>query len=303
MSRYGYQRWDVFTDQPLAGNQLAVCLDAEGIEAQLMQRIASEFSLPETTFVLPATSPEADVRVRIFTPEQELAMAGHPTVGTAFALARTGRIPAGAARTVFELGIGPTPVRLEWDGVALDAAWMTQPSPEFGARLDRLSLASDALGVRESDIADADLPVQVLSSGVPFLFVPLRSRAVVDAAILDRVRLLEVCEALESPELPVYLFTLEPGDDDATTYSRMFAPGVGIPEDPATGGASGPLAAYLARYRPAVWDGRKTLVNVQGVAMNRPSRIHLSVDADAPAEGPVQVGGQAVLVGEGSLYL
>lgn len=302
MSRYGYQRWDVFTDQPLAGNQLAVCLDAEGIEAELMQRIAGEFSLPETTFVLPATSPEADVRVRIFTPEQELAMAGHPTVGTAFALAHAGRIEAEAG-TVFELGIGPTPVRLEWEAGSLASAWMTQPAPELGQRLERLSLMSDALGVRESDIADADLPVQVLSSGVPFLFVPLRSRAVVDAAILDRVRLLEACEALESPELPVYLFTLEPGDDDATTYSRMFAPGFGIPEDPATGGASGPLAAYLARYRPAVWDGRETLVNVQGVAMNRPSRIHLSVDADAPAEGPVQVGGQAVLVGEGSLYL
>ncbi len=303
MSDCHYLRWDVFTDRPLAGNQLAVLLDAAGIEPGLMQQIANEFALPETTFVLPPESAGSDCRVRIFTPGRELPMAGHPTIGTAFALAHAGRIAPGTRQTVFELGIGPTPVTLEWESDRLETAWMAQPAPEFGACLDDLSAIAAALGVRAEDIEATALPVQVVSSGVPFLFVPLHTRAVVDAIELDRVKLVEACEQLDSPELPVYLFTLETGDDGATTYSRMFAPVFGIAEDPATGGASGPLAAYLARYCPAALKERETLLNLQGVRMNRPSSIHLSVSADAPPGSPVLIGGQAVLVGEGRLFI
>ncbi|MDZ7841875.1 MAG: PhzF family phenazine biosynthesis protein [Gammaproteobacteria bacterium] len=302
MSEYHYLRWDVFTDRPLAGNQLAVLLEAGGIEPGLMQRIANEFALPETTFVLPPESADADCRVRIFTPARELPMAGHPTIGTAFALAHSGRIAPGTRQAVFELGIGPMPVTLEWESDRLENAWMSQPAPEFGARLDDLSTIAAALGVRAEDIDATALPVQVVSSGVPFLFVPLHSRAVVDSIELDRARLVEACGQLDSPELPVYVFTLETGDDDATTYSRMFAPVFGIAEDPATGGASGPLAAYLARYCPTALKERETLLNLQGVRMNRPSSIHLSVSADAPPGSPVLVGGKAVLVGEGRLF-
>lgn len=303
MSELPYQRWDVFTDRPLAGNQLAVLLDGDGIEPELMQRIANEFALPESTFVLPPESPDAQFRVRIFTPGSELPMAGHPTIGTAFALAHSGRIEPGAEQTVFELGIGPVPVTLEWRSGRLERAWMSQPAPEFGPRLERPSDMAAALGVPSDDIAATGLPVQVLSSGVPFLFVPLQSRAAVDAAALNRAGLLEVCRRLDEPELPVYLFTLERGSDGATTYSRMFAPGLGIAEDPATGGASGPLAAYLARYRPDSLSRGEILVNVQGVAMKRPSRICMSVNVDAPAESPVRVGGQSVMLGEGRLHL
>lgn len=303
MTTCEYLRWDVFTDRPLAGNQLAVLLEADGIDPDTMQRIANEFALPETAFVVAPGSPEADFRVRIFTPERELAMAGHPTVGTAFALARAERLEPGASRTVFELGIGPTPVLLEWRSERLVTAWMSQPAPEFGQRSEDLPAVAGALGVEAADIAAAELPVQVVSAGVALLFVPLRSRAAVDSAALDRAKLVEVCEAMAIPELPVYVFTLEPGDDDAMTYSRMFAPVFGIQEDPATGGASGPLAAYLACYRPTLLDGRDTLINIQGVRMNRPSRIHITPDAEAPVESPLLVGGTAVLVGEGRLYL
>lgn len=303
MSEYNYLRWDVFTDRPLAGNQLAVLLEADGIEPDLMQKIAGEFALPETTFVLPPTSPDADFRVRIFTPGRELPMAGHPTIGTAFALAHANRLSPAARQTVFELGIGPTPVTREWESDRLANAWMSQPAPEFGARVDSLSAIAGALSVDEADIDATALPVQVLSSGVPFLFVPLHSRAAVDSVVLDRARLVAACEQADSPELPVYVFTLETGDDQATTYSRMFAPVLGIAEDPATGGASGPLAAYLARYCPAALKERETLLNLQGVRMNRPSEIQLSVSADASPGSPVLVGGEAVLVGEGRLYI
>lgn len=303
MTEYSYLRWDVFTDRPLAGNQLAVLLEADGIEPGLMQRIANEFALPETTFVLPPDSTDSDCRVRIFTPGRELPMAGHPTIGTAFALVYAGRIAPRTRQAVFELGIGPTAVTLEWETDRLRMAWMSQPAPEFGERLDSLSAIAAALGVQEADIDTTALPVQVVSSGVPFLFVPLQSRAVVDSIELDRGQLVEACEQLDSPELPVYAFTLETGDDDAITYSRMFAPVFGIAEDPATGGASGPLAAYLARHCPAALKERETLLNLQGVSMNRPSSIHLSVSADAPPGSPVLVGGQAVLVGEGRLFV
>jgi trans-2,3-dihydro-3-hydroxyanthranilate isomerase len=303
MSEYAYQRWDVFTDRPLAGNQLAVLLDADDIAPDLMQRIANEFALPETTFVLPPESPDAGFRVRIFTPGQELPMAGHPTIGTAFALAHSGRIEPGVEQTLFELGIGPVAVSLEWRSGRLENAWMTQPAPEFGSRVEAASGVAAALGVPEDDIVATGLPVQVLSAGVPFLFVPLQSRTAVDAAALDRVKLVEACRQVGEPELPVYLFTLESGSDGATTYSRMLAPGLGISEDPATGGASGPLAAYLARYRPELVNQGATLLNLQGVAMKRPSRIRMSVSAEAPAENPVQVGGQSVLLGEGRLHL
>jgi len=302
MAEYQYMLWDVFTDTPLAGNQLAVVLSAEGMEPELMQRVANEFSLPETTFVLPPTVDKADFRVRIFTPDRELPMAGHPTVGTAFALWHTGRLAPGSPRTVFELGIGPTPVLLEWHPDRLANAWMSQPPPELGARAESCSRVAGALGVREDELAP-DLPVQVLSSGVPFLFVPLRSRAAVDAAVLDRVELATVCDELAVPELPVYVFTLEAAGDDATTYSRMFAPVFGIAEDPATGGASGPLAAYLKRYRCDVLKGAESVVNMQGVKMNRPSRIRMAVDTDAGDDAPVLVGGRAVMVGEGWLCL
>ena len=302
MSSYNYLRFDVFTEQPLAGNQLAVFASADGLQPDTMQRIANELCLPETTFVLRPTSDASAFRVRIFTPDRELPMAGHPTVGTAFALAYLKQIRPSAAKVSFELGIGPTPVMLDWESDQLASAWMAQPAPEFGKSFGNPDSVAQALRIDPSLICTPELPIQIVSAGVPFLFVPLTSRAAVDEVILDRPRLIEACNEHGVEELPVYVFTRQRGGDAATTYSRMFAPIFQIPEDPATGGASGPLAAYLARYCNVLTKGGNQLLNLQGVRMRRPSKIYMKSSADASTQGSMLVGGRAVLVGEGQLY-
>ncbi|MCP5181695.1 MAG: PhzF family phenazine biosynthesis protein [Pseudomonadales bacterium] len=303
MSTWQYQRWDVFTDTVLAGNPLAVVIDAGNLTATSMQRIAGEFMLPETTFLCPTTVPAADFRVRIFTPQRELPMAGHPTVGTTFALARLGRIPPGTPRVTLQLGVGPTAVELEWSGNQLALAWMAQRDPDFSASCDEAAALARVLRLVDTDIATDTAPAQVVSSGVPFLFVPLCSRAAVDRAQLDRQALVDLCARLGTEELPVYLFSTEAGADDVTTYSRMFAPVFGIAEDPATGGASGPLAAYLARYFPhrAPEDGR--LQSLQGVAMGRASRIAISLSRAESGTLHLKVGGASTWLGEGTFSL
>ncbi len=303
MREYRYLHLDVFTDSPFTGNQLAVFLDAAGLDSDLMQTIAMEMAFSETTFILPAETSDTDIRVRIFAPHTELPMAGHPTIGTTFALAHEGRIPRERPTVTLGLGVGPTPVLLEWESDRLQFAWMRQPVPEFGAiRSDIESLAA-ALEVEEKDIRDTMLPVQVVSSGVPFLFVPLLSRAAVNAAVLDRGALRRFCQAADLPELPVFVFSLERADDDATVFSRMFAPVFDIPEDPATGGASGPLGGYLVHHEAVPAEQATHMVSLQGAKMGRPSRIHISIDARDGLIKAVRVGGQAVLVGEGTIQV
>src|SRR5437867_11650952 len=184
--QYDYLHLDVFTDRPLTGNQLAVFLDAEGLDADVMQRIALEMAFSETTFVFPAEDSGTDYRVRIFTPRAEIPMAGHPTIGTTFALAHAGRITKASASIMLGLGIGPTPVGLEWRGDQLDFAWMTQVVPKFGPRLEDVRGIAAALGLLDSDIRGTKLPVEVVSSGLPFLYVPLVSREAVNAAEIGR---------------------------------------------------------------------------------------------------------------------
>ena len=179
-----YLHLDVFTDRPFEGNQLAVFPEPRGLTPAQMQSIAREMNFSESTFIFP---PEAggDFRMRIFTPNEELPMAGHPTIGSTFALAAEGAIEPGRPEFVFELGVGPTPVSLEWGDAGLSFAWMTQPLPAFGAIVaDRAGFAA-AVGLDESDLA-AGLPVQSVSCGVPFLFAPIASRRAVDSVAIDR---------------------------------------------------------------------------------------------------------------------
>lgn len=301
MRTYHYLHFDVFTDRRFAGNQLAVFLDAEGLAPETMQQIAREMAFPETTFVLPAESADTDVRARIFTPATELPMAGHPTIGTTFALAQTGRLSPDRSQVVLGLGIGPTPVELEWEADELRFAWMTQPIPEFGPTPTDLAGLAAALGVTEADIRATGLPPQQASSGLSFLFVPLASRRAVDAVVVDRTSLKRVCEAAGLAELPVFVFSLDTGDDEATVFSRMFAPMFGIAEDPATGSASGPLGAYLVQRGRVGAEGASRLVSLQGVQMGRPSRIHISIGTRDGRIDSVRVGGTSILVGEGTV--
>jgi trans-2,3-dihydro-3-hydroxyanthranilate isomerase len=293
-----YLHYDVFTGTPFEGNQLAVFPAPSGLETAQMQRIAQEMAFSESTFIFP---PErgGDVRMRIFTPAEELPLAGHPTIGSTFALAEIGRIAPGRDQFVFELGVGPTPVSLEWKGNALAFAWMTQPLPTFGAAIENRQGLAAGLGITTNDLAE-DLPAQMVSCGVPFLFVALTSRAAVDMVSIDRKGLARCAAAAGLPELPVFVFTLEGAGSEAV-YSRMLAPGFGIAEDPATGGAAGPLGCYLLEHGAVTPQAAANLVNLQGVAMRRPSRIHISLENRDGALTRVRVGGKAVLVGRGEL--
>jgi trans-2,3-dihydro-3-hydroxyanthranilate isomerase len=301
MSSYRYLHLDVFTDRVFTGNQLAVFPDATGLGTDVMQRIATEMAFSETTFVLPVAMSGADFPVRIFTPRRELPMAGHPVVGTTFALAHEGRIALDRAAVVFGLGVGPTPIGLEWESGRLRFAWMTQSVPEFGELPTDIDGLAVALSVEGRDIRDSNLPPQVVSSGVPFLFVPLASRKAVDSIVVDRATLRRFSDRARIPELPVFVFSLERADDDVTVYSRMFAPMFGIPEDPATGGASGPLGGYLVRHRAVTSERASHMVSLQGAHMGRPSRIHIAVNSRNGTIGAVRVGGESVLVGEGTI--
>src|SRR5262245_23756416 len=177
---YRYLHYDVFTDRLFGGNQLAVFLDGRGLSTETMQAIAKEMNFSETTFVLPAEQPDTDVRMRIFTPGEELPAAGHPTIGSTFALARSGVIVPARDRFVFGLGIGPVPVSLTWKGDDLSFAWMTQKNPTFGEPFADKAAAAAALSLPPSAVSDT--PVQDVSCGVPFLYVPLASRRAVDSA-------------------------------------------------------------------------------------------------------------------------
>jgi PhzF family phenazine biosynthesis protein len=242
MSRHPYLHLDVFTRRPLAGNQLAVFLHADDLRPEVMQRIALEMAFPETTFLLAPKRADTDVKMRIFTPRRELPLAGHPTIGSTFALASEGSIGPDRDEVVFELEVGPTPVSLEWAGDELSFAWMRQPRPEFGPTVEAPVEIAATLGL-DPTMLHGRLPVQVVSCGLPVLLVPLVTRAAVDAIQFELGPIRGVFTQYGLDLLPVFAFSLERGHDDATAYSRMFAPAFGIPEDPATGGASGPLGS------------------------------------------------------------
>ena len=311
---FQYLLYDVFTDAALTGNQLAVFTDARDVPAAAMPRIARELNLSETTFVLPAERDDTDVRMRIFTPAVELPMAGHPTIGSAFALAKSGVILRGRTQFTFGLNVGPTPVELQWDGDVVRFVWMLQSRPSFGRVVERAVVAT-ALSLPEAAVR-ADLPVQEVSCGVPYLIVPLTDTDAVARAVPDGAALRRLGDAIGGP-LPVYLFAdagagrprpadggAGPGPWAAPEYvARMFGPGLGVLEDPATGSAAGPLGGYLVHHAPVRGAGASRLVIRQGASMNRPGVLHVSVDGDADTIASVKVGGAAVLVGRGELYL
>ena len=294
---------DVFTHRLFGGNQLAVFLDGRGLATGTMQAVAKEMNFSETTFVLPPERSDTDVRMRIFAPGVELPIAGHPTIGSTFALARAGVIAPGCDRFVFGLGVGPVPVTLTWRHTDLSFAWMTQPAPTFGEPLGDPAAAAAALGLPEAAVADTGLPVQVVSCGVSFLFVPVATRRAVDSAAINPAAYGELMRRASCTGNGVFFFSQERGADDATVYSRMFAPDVGIAEDPATGIASGPLGCYLVRHHVVAPEKAGAMLSLQGVKIGRPSHVHMSIGVEGREITSVRVGGEAILAGEGTLYI
>ncbi len=283
---------DVFTEQPLEGNPLAVFPDASGIDDTTMQRIAKELNLSETVFVLGATRVDCVMRLRIFTPSREMPFAGHPTVGTSFVLLEQGLVPKSSTQFNLEEKIGPVPIRIEPGERPL--IWLTTP-PIQQERTFEHQLCAEVLGLEENDL----LPPkpQLLSAGNPTILVPLKNKAAVDRAALD----LGGLKRLRGSQLdPVCVFVFAPTPEGA--YSRMFAPEYGIIEDPATGSSTGPLAAYMIEHGLVSPASGTRFVSEQGTKMGRRSILHVQING-ARGEGGIEVGGHVTPIVQATMRL
>jgi trans-2,3-dihydro-3-hydroxyanthranilate isomerase len=305
MSTHRFYQLDVFTRTPLKGNALAVFPDAQDLSDQTMQALAREMNLSETTFI--TVSDKATKRVRFFTPGSELPLAGHPTIGTWWLLAERGLIDlpaAGDVRVTQETGAGVLPVRLTLADWRPTRVVMTQADPQFQESISDFTKLGRALGGDGKTVARKPAP-QVVSTGVPQMMIPIRS--------------LEILRNLPSGGTGMALgtllksyatdcamcYTLETESPDATVHCRMFAPGIGVPEDPATGSASGALGCFLVWHnviRPH--NGVAKVVVEQGLEIGRDSRIDVEIEVGNGGEiTEVRVGGEAVTVIEGEVQL
>jgi trans-2,3-dihydro-3-hydroxyanthranilate isomerase len=306
MKKLRYHIVDVFTDRQFGGNPLAVFTDGRGLSTETMQAIAKEMNLSETTFVLPPKDAANHYHVRIFTPGSELPMAGHPTVGTTFILARESMIEnserendEGSTTVRLEEGVGLIPVQISWRDGTADFIEMNQPPPTFGATFDDRAALAGVISLEASDI-DARFPCQVVSCGVPFLFVPVTS---LEAARRARPRLDLIEKVLPGFPPEIFVFTTETEVPGSGVHSRMFAPGLGITEDPATGSANGPLGCYLVRHNVVASDTQLDITSEQGIEMGRPSFLRIRIDHDGEKITRVRVGGRCRYVGGGHLEL
>jgi trans-2,3-dihydro-3-hydroxyanthranilate isomerase len=295
---------DVFTTQPFGGNPVAVFPDAKGLTDDELQQIAREMNLSETVFVFPPTDPAAVVRLRIFTPTQEIPFAGHPVVGTMHVLAQLGliRTSESVTRVVQECNIGLFPVELHSREGRVTRVVMTQPAPLFLEAVDDtedLYKVASALGITKHVISDAKWPLQVVSTGLPVLIVPVRTLTAVRSIRPDPSAIMDVCQRVgANGVMPFTTVTVEPF---ATVHTRMFAPSIGIPEDPATGSAGGALGAYLVQNGVVDVGPTTEIVIEQGYEIERPSRIFVQVESDDDVIQAVKVGGYVVMVVEGTL--
>jgi trans-2,3-dihydro-3-hydroxyanthranilate isomerase len=303
---------DVFTDRAFAGNPLAVITDAAGVPEERLPQIAREFNLSETVFVYPPDDPSNTAKVRIFTPGQELQFAGHPTVGTAVLLTtlRNGSGPQAESRgadstgeTVITLeeGVGPIRVRVRRGDKVMFAQLSVAKLPELlGSGPSRGELAR-ALSIPEVDVAQVRPGPVVYSCGVPFLFVELVDRRAVAACRLDGSAWEQLVRVHRLPE-ELFVFAADPELPDSDFRARMFAPGISVPEDPATGSAVAAFAGQL-HARSRLYDGTHAWRVEQGFEMGRPSILDLECEVKGGEIAGVRVGGHAVIVSRGELIL
>jgi trans-2,3-dihydro-3-hydroxyanthranilate isomerase len=280
---YRYRVLDVFTTQPFEGNPLAVFTDAHGLDDHAMQLIARELNLSETAFCFPATGPDAAARVKIFTPRRELMFAGHPTIGSSFALLDEGIVPRDASAFVLEERVGLVPIRVDHGERPL--IWLRTPPIKFGPIRRRATCAA-ALGLEVDDLLA--IAPQFATAGTATLLIPLK-----DPATVDRAQLTHVDTLKDDIVGPFAVFVFAPTATGA--YSRMFAPELGVPEDPATGSATGPLASFMMRH--GLLTGSR-MTSEQGTKMGRRSLLYVAIDGDA-----IDVGGYVASVAAGRLTL
>ena len=302
--RLKFYQADVFTDVAFGGNPVAVIPDAEGLTDLELQQVAKEMNLSETVFVFPPSDPAAVVKIRIFTPTQEIPFAGHPVIGTFFVLGMTTRLELREplTRVLQECNLGLFPVELHARNGTILRVVMSQPKPQFldvvDNRDDLFSIAK-ALGVAKQQITDTRRPVQVVSTGLPVMIVPMRTLTAVRSIIPDVSAVAALCQQYGANGMMVYsTMTVE---QQSTVHTRMFAPLIGIIEDPATGSASGALGAYLVQNGVVEVGPMTEIIAEQGYEIERPSRILIQVESEDDVIQEVKVGGQAVMVVEGTL--
>ena len=295
--RYPYHIVDVFTTARLQGNPLAVFTSADGISDAEMRRIAGELNLSETVFFLSPRSAGAAVKVRIFTPRRELDFAGHPTIGSAYVLSRLREIPE---RFGIEENVGIVPLEYDTDADGNRRFWLTTPHISFFQTLEP-AFCAKLLGLRPEDIDGAVLP-QFLSAGSPLLFVCIKNVDAVDRAELQTACLPEAIGEVDSVGTFIYARKEPKSESCFEVYSRMFAPQTGIAEDPATGGATGPLAAHMLSYG-LLPKHDVEFISEQGVKIGRRSLLQVRVENTGGDEPVIRVGGSVVAVAEGTFTL
>ena len=303
MKSYRFLQVDVFTDQPFGGNPLAVFPEATGLSTLEMQKLAREMNLSETTFVLPADKRKADFKVRIFTPAKELPFAGHPVVGTHWVLAHLKEVylKEPVTHVSFDLGVGVLPADLHVARGVVERVVMTQDEPKFLQVLEDVNDLAKALGLTTQAILDTGWPVQVVSTGLPQLMIPVRSLAEIQALDPGRLNVAALNQITQALGVDVVLvFTRETEREDRDVHVRVFAPAVGVPEDPATGSANGALGAYLVHNHVIPVPSQTVhITSEQGSEMGRPSTVYIEVDTLDGDASLVRVGGQVIQVAEG----
>jgi len=308
MKKARYVRVDVFADRPFGGNPLAVFPDAQGLTPDEMQLLAKEMNLSETTFVLPPTKGSgADFRVRIFVPDMEVPYAGHPTLGTFFVLAKEGLVKLKEPVTTVKMEVkaGVMPVEIHSKGGEITKVVTIQNKPEFGRVFEDLRLFADALSLKTSDFDISRMPLQLVSTGLPWVIVPVKSRKAVEGSSGNASAFAEAIKPLPNGVVDLYVTCLDPLDKTSTTHSRGFSlVSRNIVEDPATGSASGCLGAYLVSRKLVPVKGVTRIVNEQGYEIGRPSKIEIEVRT-RPDQGidEVRVGGSVVHMMDGVAYL
>lgn len=292
MRAYSFSIVDVFAEKKYAGNQLAVFREAGGLSDEEMQLFAKEMNYSETTFILSQDKRKGGYDVRIFTPAEEIPFAGHPTLGTAFVIQQE-IIRKPVEKVTLNLGIGQIPVALSFSKGEVDELWMEQKHPEFGPEIDRAMIAR-SLSIEDKDIDDR-FPVQEVSTGLPFMIVPLKTLEAVKKARVNRDVFFELIADTEA-KAPL-IFCAETYDPKNDLNCRVFVDYYDIPEDPATGSANGCLAGYLVKYRYFGEDRINVRVE-QGYEIGRPSLLYLKAEENAE-KIDVLVGGKVFHIAEG----
>jgi len=306
LRRYHFLQADVFTEVIFGGNPVAVFPEADGLSGDEMQQIAREMNLSETVFVLPPSNPNADVKARFFTPSTELPISGHPTIGANVVLAHLGKYEiTGPLTRVFQQSkVGLTAVDLITNGQGVtDRAVMTQSEARHGNEFEERDRIAAALGLKPEFI-EQDIPVQVYSTGMPSLIIPIVSLEAVQRIELNVPLFREICKEMSVTNGQVY--SLETLDNAHHVHVRNFAPLVGVAEDPASGSAAGALGAYLLGKHVFEFEEEYSTTHFvieQGYGMQRPSLIEVEVDVEEGVIVEVRVSGQVVISIEGELLL